>query len=93
MISEVALRLFEMNIYLDISKSTKEYLIEKGYDSKYGARPLRRVIQKEIEDPLSVEILKGRFKGGSAITVSLRKGKIVFMPKKIKAPASAAGIA
>ena len=53
MFSEVALRLFENNIFIEISAKAKEKLINDGYDVKYGARPLRRTIQNEIEDPLS----------------------------------------
>ncbi len=49
--------------------------MRKGDDIKYGARPLRRTIQQEIEDPLSMEILKRKFQGGSKVIVSLRGGK------------------
>lgn len=82
MLSEVSMRLFEMNIMLDVKKSVKEYLIDNGYDAKFGARPLRRLIQKEIEDPISMEILKGRCTSGTRIVVSMRKGKIRLSPKK-----------
>jgi ATP-dependent Clp protease ATP-binding subunit ClpC len=82
MLSEVSMRLFEMNIMLDVKKSVKEYLIENGYDAKFGARPLRRLIQKEIEDPISMEILKGRCTSGTRMVVSMRKGKIQLTPKK-----------
>ncbi len=58
-----------------------------GYDTKYGARPLRRVLQKEIEDPLSMEMLKGRFKQGSSIIVDYKDDKFVLRPKRAKKPA------
>ena len=68
MMSEVALRLFENNIFIESErKSAKNKMIEDGYDVKYGARPLRRTIQNEIEDSLSMEILKGNFKSGDHI--------------------------
>ena len=56
----------------------------RGYDVKFGARPLRRTIQREIEDPLALEILKGRFGEGSRVVVTLRSGKIGFREKKKK---------
>ena len=83
MFSEVRLRLFDMNIRIDISRKAREHLINLGYDEKFGARPLRRIIQKEIEDPLSMKILNGKCKSGSEVTVELRKEKIAF---KIKCP-------
>ncbi len=82
MMSEVALRLFENNIFIEISKKAKEKLIEDGYDVKFGARPLRRTIQNEIEDQLSMEILKGNFKSGDHILVELRNEKIKFRKKQ-----------
>ena len=82
MIEEVTERLAEMNITLDFTRSAKEYLIDNGYDIKFGARPLRRIIQKEIEDQLAMEILKGRFKSGDMIVVSIRNGKIYFRARQ-----------
>ena len=84
MISEVTLRLLEMNIYLSLSRGVRDLLIEKGFDTKYGARPLRRVIQKELEDPLSMEVLKGKLSSGSQLSVEVRSGKINFKIKKEK---------
>ena len=60
-LDDVRSRLGEQQISLEVRKDAREYLMEKGYDPKYGARPLRRVLQKDIEDPLSLDILKGRF--------------------------------
>ena len=82
MMSEVALRLFENNIFIEISKKAKEMLIDKGYDVKFGARPLRRTIQNEIEDQLSMEILKGNFKSGDHILVEYRNDRIKFRKKQ-----------
>ena len=78
LLADVQTRLAEREIILEVKSTTKEYLIESGYDAKFGARPLRRVIQREIEDPLAMEILKGRFAPGSHIVVALRNGKIHF---------------
>ncbi len=84
MMSEVALRLFENNIFIEISKKAKEKLIVDGYDVKYGARPLRRAIQNQIEDPLSMEMLKGTFKSGDHIFVECRNEKIKFRKKTVQ---------
>jgi ATP-dependent Clp protease ATP-binding subunit ClpC len=78
LLGEVQTRLAEKEIILEVKKSAREYLIEKGYEVRYGARPLRRTIQREIEDPLSMEILKGRFSNGDHIIVTVRSGKIYF---------------
>ncbi|MEW6481596.1 MAG: ATP-dependent Clp protease ATP-binding subunit [bacterium] len=78
MIDKLNKQLSEQNITLSLNDDVITFLIEKGYDESYGARPLRRTIQKEIEDVLSEEILKGKFKKGGKISVSLKEGKIVF---------------
>lgn len=85
-LSEVQSRLVEKDIVLEVKKSAKEHIIDTGYEIKYGARPLRRTIQREIEDPLSMEMLKGRFSAGDRIIVHMRNGKIAFKqgPKKQK---------
>jgi ATP-dependent Clp protease ATP-binding subunit ClpC len=82
LLSELKMRLLQMNIMIEIKNSVKEYIIESGYDVKYGARPLRRAIQKEIEDPLSLQILQGKCPNGSRIISSIKKGKINFTVSK-----------
>ncbi|CAN5659912.1 ATP-dependent Clp protease ATP-binding subunit [soil metagenome] len=72
-------RLKNNGIVIEVSKGAKEYLAEKGFDQNYGARPLRRAIQKYLEDPLSEEILKGNFKEGSVIKVKYKKGSDDFI--------------
>jgi len=72
-IDKLLKRIKTQGITVDVTKAAKEYLAEKGYDQNYGARPLRRAIQKYLEDPLSEEILKGNFKEGSVIKVKHRK--------------------
>ncbi len=84
LLGDVQKRLADKDITLEVKKSVKDYLIETGYDVKYGARPLRRVIQREIEDPLSTELLRGRFDEGNKIVVTMRKGKIHFQGKASK---------
>jgi ATP-dependent Clp protease ATP-binding subunit ClpC len=84
MVNEISGRLTEQKISIAIKKKAKEFLIDKGFDEKYGARPLRRLLQKEVEDPLSMEILKGRFKSGDVIDVDVRADKIVFRQQQEK---------
>lgn len=73
----------QMDIELRIRDSVKAYIVENAYDPKYGARPLRRMIQSRIEDALAEEILAGRIKRGDSVDVGLKKKEIVFeVPKK-----------
>ena len=63
-------RLREMGIEVGIDEKAKEFLVEKGYDQKYGARPLKRALQRYVEDPLAEEMLKGRFAEGSHVLIT-----------------------
>jgi ATP-dependent Clp protease ATP-binding subunit ClpB len=74
-------RLADQNITLQVSDAAKELIAREGYDPVFGARPIKRVIQKRILDALSMEILSGRFKEGDKITVDVDKkkgGALVF---------------
>ena len=68
----------QMNIKLTIRDSVKKLIVEKGTDKKYGARPLRRAIQNELEDKLAEAILDGDVKAGTEVIVSVSKDKVVF---------------
>ena len=68
----------QMNIKLTIRDSVRKYIVEKGTDKKYGARPLRRAIQNELEDKLAEAILDGEVKAGTEVVVSVAKEKVVF---------------
>jgi len=63
-------RLHEMGIEVSIDARAKEFLVEKGYDQKFGARPLKRALQRNVEDSLAEEMLKGKFTEGSTIKIS-----------------------
>jgi ATP-dependent Clp protease ATP-binding subunit ClpC len=78
MVREISERLVDQKISITVRKKAREHLIEKGFDEKFGARPLRRLLQKEVEDPLSLEILKGRFTAGDTIDIDMRGAKITF---------------
>jgi len=64
-----------MGINLEMTKGAKEFLADKGFDPAFGARPLRRAVQKYVEDPLAEEILKGTFQTGSKVRVKLNRKK------------------
>ncbi len=68
-LSKVRSRLADRGLELVLSDEAKEFIIDKGYNPDYGARPLRRAIENMVEDPLSEEILRGTFKGKDTITV------------------------
>ena len=68
----------QMEISLNIRDSVKKYIVEKAYDPKYGARPLRRMIQTKVEDALADEILAGNVKRGDTVNVSVKRDKVVF---------------
>lgn len=72
----------QMDIELHIRDSVKAYIVEKAYEPKYGARPLRRMIQSKIEDALAEEILAGKIKNGDHVEVGLKKKEIVFEVKE-----------
>ena len=73
----------QMNITLKYDVHLKEYIFKKGYDKKYGARPLRRAIQSQVEDGLAEAILEGTVKNGDVVRISVRKDKLYFQPKQI----------
>ena len=82
MLEETKLALKEKNISLQISKTAKQYILDKGTDLKYGARPLRRAIQKYIEDEIADMLLKGELLNGNTISVSFKNGELKFATKQ-----------
>ena len=86
MLKEIMKRTKEqMNITLSVDEAAKEFLINKGYDEKYGARPLRRTIQSSLEDRLAEEILDGAVKEGDEVLVSQGEAELKFsVPELIK---------
>jgi ATP-dependent Clp protease ATP-binding subunit ClpB len=71
-------RLAERRIELEVTGAAKELLAEEGWDPAYGARPLKRAIQRLIENPLALELLEGRFAEGDAVRVDARGGELTF---------------
>jgi ATP-dependent Clp protease ATP-binding subunit ClpC len=92
---EVRDRLSEYNIQVELTPAARTWLAREGYDSAFGARPLRRAIQKHVESPLSVDLLAGKYKNGATVLVDVdeSKNQIIFHTgasmKKARQPAAA----
>ncbi|HQJ11503.1 MAG TPA: ATP-dependent chaperone ClpB [Anaerolineae bacterium] len=71
--------LAERHIEVTLTEAARHYLADVGYDPVYGARPLKRAIQRELQDPLALAVLEGRFGEGSHVTVEVREGKLAFV--------------
>jgi ATP-dependent Clp protease ATP-binding subunit ClpC len=80
-ISKVLARLKSRNIKLELDEKAKDFLVEKGYDPQYGARPMRRAVERFLEDPFAEEILRGHLHEGDPITVTSDKEKLIFNQK------------
>ena len=79
--SQVGLQWEQLDLELKITDGVKQYIVDKAYDPKYGARPLRRQIQNDIEDELAEEILSGKVKKDTEVVVTIHKEKVVFETK------------
>jgi ATP-dependent Clp protease ATP-binding subunit ClpC len=82
LVREVEKRLAERKIKLEVNDEAKAWLVQKGYDPVYGARPLRRAIQRYVENPISTKILQGEFKEGDTIAISLKEDNLSFAAQK-----------
>ena len=80
-VEKVLERLRRKNLKLELDEKAKEFLVEKGYDPQYGARPMRRAVEKHFEDPLAEEILRGALSEGCDIMVTADKDKLIFQQK------------
>jgi ATP-dependent Clp protease ATP-binding subunit ClpC len=75
-------RLAERKLSVEITEKAKSWLAKEGYDPVYGARPLRRALEKYVENPLAVKVLGGEFKEGDTIIVDTADEGLTFTPKK-----------
>ncbi len=89
-VEKVLERLRKKNLRLQLNDQAKDLLVEKGYDPQYGARPMRRAVEKYFEDPLAEEILKGALHEGELILVTADKDKLLFNQKAATEGATAA---
>ena len=86
-ITKVFARLKGKNIALSLDTKSKDFLVEKGYDPTYGARPMRRAVERYLEDPLAEEMLKGNVQNNEPIVVTVEDGKLIFKQKAAAADA------
>ena len=75
-VASMAARLKDRRIKLEVDESARQYLAREGYDPAYGARPLRRLVQREIGDPLAKMLLAGKVKEGETVTVTATDSKL-----------------
>ncbi len=82
---DLMVNIAEHKMTIKLDKTARNFLVEKGYDEKFGARPLRRAIQKYVEDPLAEEILRGSFEEGTKITAKFVKNteELIFIDEKV----------
>jgi len=83
LIREVERRLAERKIKLEVNEEAKAWLAQKGYDPVYGARPLRRAIQRYVENPISTKILQGEFKEGDTVAIGVQEDNLSFAARKV----------
>ena len=86
-VEEISTRLAEMDISIRLSEAGSDWLAEKGYDPDFGARPLRRTLQRMVESPLSRRLLRGEFSAGDTITVDVEGDELVFSKEEVKVAA------
>ncbi len=85
LLRELNLRLMDKGIEIEVDEEVKQWLIKEGYEPLYGARPMRRAIQRAIGDPLSDELIRGRFKESRKVKVVLRDGAPAFIEQEAMA--------
>lgn len=87
MVADLRERLIAQGMSIDLTDAAFDYVAREGTDTAMGARPLRRAIQRLIEDPLSDELLSGRWKEGDVILVDCIDGELIFAPGEGEVPA------
>src|SRR5580765_3576645 len=88
-VDKVLARIKAKDVHIDLQQSAKEFLIDKGYDPQYGARPMRRAVERFLEDPLAEELLRGNVKPGDRVDVVAADGKLSFQVPESQAQSSA----
>jgi ATP-dependent Clp protease ATP-binding subunit ClpC len=85
-IAKVMVRLKGKQLQLTLDPAAREFLVEKGYDPTFGARPMRRAVERFLEDPLAEEILKGNLHPNEPVTATVEEGKLAFKQTATDAP-------
>jgi ATP-dependent Clp protease ATP-binding subunit ClpC len=88
-VAKVLARVKAKEVNIELENTAKEFLIEKGYDPMYGARPMRRAVERYLEDPFAEELLRGNVKAGDVVHVTAAEGKLAFRVAEPHATASA----
>src|SRR6184192_2158896 len=88
-VEKVLTRIKTKDVHIELQQSAKEFLIDKGYDPQYGARPMRRAVERFLEDPLAEELLRGNVKPGDHVEVIAADGKLSFHVPESQAQSSA----
>ena len=81
MVKDLQKRLSERKLSIKLSEEAKSWLVKEGYDPAFGARPLRRVIERHVENPLSTKLLRGELKEGDTVKVALGDDGLTFTTK------------
>jgi ATP-dependent Clp protease ATP-binding subunit ClpC len=89
-VTKVAARLKDKGVVIELNSEASTFLIEKGYEPVYGARPLRRAIERFLEDPIAEEIIRGKIKAGDRVVVGANKEALTFTTTTPPAPATPA---
>ena len=84
-LEKVRKRLAERDIHFELDTSARDLLLEKGFDPTYGARPMRRAVERFLEDPMAEEIIRGDLREGETISISAKDDKLVFTQKESSA--------
>ena len=78
MVNDLQNRLAERKLAIEVTDAAKSWLAKEGFDPVYGARPLRRAIERHVENPLSTKLLRGEFNEGDTVVVDLGEGELMF---------------
>ena len=84
-LEKVRKRLAERDIHFELDASARDLLLEKGFDPTYGARPMRRAVERYLEDPMAEEIIRGDLREGETISISTKDEKLEFTQKESSA--------
>ena len=90
MVDKVRQRLEERSIGIELTPAAKSWVVEEGYDPVFGARPLRRAIERHIENDIAKRFLSGEFVDGDTVLVDVADGKLTFAKRATEQPTAAA---
>jgi ATP-dependent Clp protease ATP-binding subunit ClpA len=89
-VEDIRQRMLEQRVDVQLSEAARDWLAEKGYDPSFGARPLRRTLQRLVESPLSKKVIRGELKAGEHLQIDLENDELVFRKENSEQPAPVA---